>query len=119
MPFQSVPIGRALAACLLAGVLTSGLAGCGRRGALEAPDATAAATVPPGVKIAPPRNGPGRAESPAPTTLATQQAGIVADTPDDSDEDDLLQSVNPSPTPKRRSRAYGVPKQSFVLDPLL
>ena len=118
MSFQSGPLGRSILICVALAAAGLALSGCGRRGPLEAPNAS---TTPTGAKVAAASPGPGRAAPPAPTTLATQQAGVVQDTVDDEDtEDTLLESVNPSPTPKgRRSRAYGVPKEPFVLDPLL
>lgn len=126
---------RPLAGCLAA-LLMLALPACGRRGPLEAPPDASAPTAP-----APTRSGkpapadkrlrPGttsqRAQPVAPaSTLATQSAGIVTDSPDgpDTDDDDDPEQgsllVNPQPTPsKKRGRAYTVPKEPFILDPLL
>lgn len=125
-----------LAGCLAA-ILLLALPACGRRGPLEAPpDASAPATPAPtkSGKPAPAdkRLRPGttsqRSQPVAPaSTLATQSAGIVADSAEDPDTDDADDdqeqgslAVNPQPTPsKRRGRAYTVPKEPFFLDPLL
>lgn len=127
---------RRLFAGCLAVALTIALPACGRRGPLEAPPDASAPTTP-----APTRSGkpapadkrlrPGtasqRAQPVAPaSTLATQSAGIVTDSPDgpDTDDDDDPEQgsllVNPQPTPsKKRGRAYTIPKEPFILDPLL
>ena len=85
--------GRAL---LIAGLIVLSLAACGRRGAPEAP-LTAA-------------------------ELAAQQQGQqrqAAAADDDDDEAGNAAVMTPVPTPRRRSRAYTIPKEPFILDPLL
>ncbi len=128
--------GRRLFAGCLAVILTLALPACGRRGPLEAPPDASAPAAPVTTKSGKPapadkRLRPGttsqRAQPVAPaSTLATQSAGIVADSPDGpdaDDDDDPDQSstlVNPQPTPSRkRGRAYTIPKEPFILDPLL
>lgn len=125
---------RRLFAGCLAALLMLALPACGRRGPLEAPpDASAPAPTTPSGKPAPAdrrlRAGTTsqRAQPVAPaSSLATQSAGIVADSPDgpDTDDDDDPEQgsllVNPQPTPsKKRGRAYTVPTDPFILDPLL
>jgi hypothetical protein len=85
--------GRAL---IIAGLIALSLAACGRRGSPE-PPLTAA-------ELAAQQQGQQR------------QAGVV-----DDDDDDMGNAavMTPVPTPRRRSRAYTVPKEPFILDPLL
>jgi predicted small lipoprotein YifL len=87
------PVGRLL---LIAGLLALSLAACGRRGALEAPpDATA----------------------------ATQQRQVAArqgeDVTDDEGDAEPAPVASPVPTPRKRSKAITIPKEPFILDPLL
>lgn len=123
---------RRLFAGCVAAILLLALPACGRRGPLEAPpDASAPAPTRSG-KPAPAdrrlRAGTTSERAPAASasTLATRSTGTVADTPDgpDTDDDDDPEQgsllVNPQPTPsKKRGRAYTVPKEPFILDPLL
>lgn len=133
-PARFRPAWRPTLAGCLAVLMMLALPACGRRGPLEAPpDASAPAPTTRSGKPAPAdkRLRPGttsqRAQPVAPaSTLATQSAGIVADSPDgpDTDEDDDPEQgsllVNPQPMPsKKRGRAYTVPKEPFILDPLL
>lgn len=85
-------------------VLTLGAAGCGRRGALEAPSgAPQPSTV-----------------SATPTTLATRPGAVLTDSPDSETDDGATATfVSPQPNPTRRQRGYTVPKDPFILDPLL
>jgi predicted small lipoprotein YifL len=110
--------GALLALCLGA------VAGCGRRGPLENPPGTPTLAAPPASSGSARRSSAGispDAGAPPATTLATQQGALVQDTPDDEapENDTLVPTVNPSPTPGKRRRPYAVPHQSFVLDPLL
>ena len=94
MPSPFPLAGRAL---LIAGVIALSLAACGRRGAPEAP-LTAA-------ELAAQQQGQQR------------QAAAAA-----ADADDELGSATvrtPVPTTRRRSRAYTIPQEPFILDPLL
>jgi hypothetical protein len=86
--------GRAL---IIAGLIVLSLAACGRRGSPE-PPLTAA-------ELAAQQQG-----------QQPRQAGAV-----DDDDDDVRNAavMTPVPTPRRRSRAYTVPKEPFILDPLL
>ena len=88
--------GRAL---LMAGMLVLAVGACGRRGAPEAP-LTAA------------------------EVAAQQQSGQArrqqAQADDEGDDDGVRAVTVPTPTAtRRRSRAYTVPKEPFILDPLL
>jgi predicted small lipoprotein YifL len=80
---------------VIAGLIVLSLAACGRRGAPEAP-LTAA-------------------------ELAAQQQGQQRQaTATDDDDDEAGNAVmTPVPTARRRSRAYTIPKEPFILDPLL
>ena len=107
-------------------LVAASVAGCGRRGALEPPvDPSIAARPPASGVAADARVRPGarrQTSGAAPSTaLATRGADVVADAPDDpdDDEDDTARTVSPIPTPKKRVRAYAVPKEPFLLDPLL
>lgn len=122
-----------LALPLLALLVAGGLAGCGRRGPLQPPSPDP--SVPPAAAVEAPAPTPagraaprdrrlrqGAAAPAAPTTLATQPGAVVADAPDDEDDEtDTARSVSPSPTPtaRKRTRAYSVPNEPFLLDPLL
>ena len=120
-------LGRALLVSSAALLVACALSGCGRRGPLEPPEAAASsapapASGPADSRLRRSRTTTGQAASPN-STLTTRPAAVVEDTPEDEttppDGDDVLASVNPSPTPRRRLRAYTVPKDPFVLDPLL
>ncbi len=77
---------------LVAGVLAFGLTACGRRGALEPPPAAAV---------------------PAGATQARAEA-------EDETPDTLLPSPAPAPsTARQQRRGYTIPKDPFILDPLL
>ena len=94
MPSSSLLAGRAL---VIAGLIVLSLAACGRRGAPEAP-LTAA-------ELAAQQQGQQR------------QAAAAA-----ADADDELGNATvrtPVPTTRRRSRAYTIPQEPFILDPLL
>jgi predicted small lipoprotein YifL len=93
LPF-SVP-GRPL---LVAGILVLALAACGRRGAPEAPLTTAEAAA---------------QQQNAQARQARAQAAA-------EDDDEAPGVMVPTPTPtRRRSRAYTIPQEPFILDPLL
>jgi predicted small lipoprotein YifL len=95
---MSLPLllpGRAL---VIAGMVALALAACGRRGAPEAPLTSA--------EIA------ARQQS-APTRQPVGQARL-------DDDDEVRETIVPTPAlPRRRSRGYTVPKEPFILDPLL
>ena len=81
--------GRAL---VIAGLIALTLAACGRRGAPEAPLSAA-------------------------EVAAQQQRQAQAATADDDDDEAAV--MTPVPTARRRSRAYTIPQEPFILDPLL
>ena len=86
-------------AILVAGMLVLTLAACGRRGAPEAP-LTAAEVA---------------AQQQSAQARQQRQAAAAAE---DDDEAGGVMLPTPSPT-RRRSRAYTIPQEPFVLDPLL
>jgi predicted small lipoprotein YifL len=102
---SSLPLSRAL---IVAGILVFALAACGRRGALEAPP------------------DPSATEKPAAKQTAAQTAGQTAGNqatgPGQTDEEEADATL-PSPvgTPRRSSskRGYVIPKEPFILDPIL
>lgn len=82
---------------LLAGLLAVALPACGRRGAPEAPLSAA-------------------------EVAAQQRSGQaqLQQAQDDDDEEGVQGVTVPTPTAtRRRSRAYTIPKEPFILDPLL
>ena len=123
MPFPTLSAGRGpLFVCLAALLLTLGVAGCGRRGQLEAP---------PDAPASPPRAAPAsasarqaaRAAAAQPPLIVTQPQSVTLDTPEDeTDEEETASSLVAAPTPApapRRGRGYTIPKEPFILDPLL
>ena len=99
---MSLPLlsGRAL---LMAGVLVLALSACGRRGPLEAPLTLAEQAA---------------QQQSAQARQARQQAAA-----EEADEEEIgrrqVLVPNPNPAPRRRSRAYTIPNEPFILDPLL
>ena len=105
----SPSLGRAF---VIAGLTALVLAGCGRRGPLEAPDAAAA-----------PRQG-SAAVRPAPARAVEGQANapgraVIEDGGEVDEEDAAVTSPAPTPRPGRGKRGYAVPTTPFILDPLL
>jgi predicted small lipoprotein YifL len=79
---------------LVSGLVICALAACGRRGGLEAP--------------------------PDPADTAQPARQVQGQTIDDEEELRNEVVATPAPTPpRRRARDYTVPKQPFILDPLL
>jgi hypothetical protein len=117
---------RRLTPLLLAGVVAVGLSACGRRGQPEPPPDPAATQKPAAGSPSSSRGAVttrGSASS-APTTLTTRPQALTENSPDDeTDEEDPNAAVSPQPTPapigRRRARSYQVPKEPFILDPLL
>jgi predicted small lipoprotein YifL len=109
---------RPVLTCFAACLLVMMVAACGRRGPLEAPSSSAAT---------PSRSSTstGNGQPAASARLATSPNAATQDTPEDeTDQQDPAESVLPTPTPvapggRKRGRAYEVPKQPFILDPLL
>ena len=101
------------------------LAGCGRRGPLEPPAGAAVEptrAAPTDTRLRPAANRtPSR--SATASRLATEPAAGVIDTPEDEENEESAENtalaVTPTPTPRRRIREFTVPKEPFVLDPLL
>jgi predicted small lipoprotein YifL len=130
-------------AAMLAVVLL--VSACGRRGPLEAPPdgsaASAAGPASPGARATGPgsrrsgatngNNGTAPAGQPGangsatgPANLSTQPQAVTLDTPEDQTDPTDPESILPSPTPppptgRKRNRGYLVPKEPFILDPLL
>jgi predicted small lipoprotein YifL len=85
---------------VIAGLLALALSACGRRGAPEAPLTSA--------ELA--------AQQQSTQTRQVQARQAQAD----DDDDEVRETIVPTPAPpRRRSRAYTVPKEPFILDPLL
>ena len=95
MPPSALPAARTV---LIAGLLILSLSACGRRGPLEAPMSQA--------DLAAQQQG-----------AATRPAGPLADEGEDAAEAATVPV--PVPTARRPSRAVTVPKEPFILDPLL
>ena len=91
---MSLPTFSACRLLLVTGLVICALAGCGRRGSLEAP--------------------------PDPAATAQPARQVQAQTVED--DEDLRDEIVPTPVPtppRRRSRGYTIPNQPFILDPLL
>jgi predicted small lipoprotein YifL len=114
MPFETLSAGRGpLFVCLAASILTLGLSGCGRRGPLEAPPAAGA-----------PAAARQAAARPVPASPATLPQQGTLDTPEDEtdEQEQVVQNVVPTPAApgsRKRNRGYTIPKEPFILDPLL
>jgi predicted small lipoprotein YifL len=120
MPFPTLSAGRGpLFVCLAASLLALGLSGCGRRGPLEAPpDAPPPRAAPAAARQA------ARAAAAQPPSIVTQPGSVTLDTPEDeTDEEETASSLvappTPTPVPRKRGRGYTIPKEPFILDPLL
>jgi predicted small lipoprotein YifL len=120
---------------LLAGIIVLSLAACGRRGPLEAPpDPAAAATQRQREEVrrqrqgaAPTANPTGAATAGLTEVPAVAQARRPEGTPpvpgEDDEPDELPSNIVPSPVPTPpsggRKRGITIPKDPFILDPLL
>ena len=92
---------------LMAGLVVLALAACGRRGPPEAPP----------LAVAPTQPG-ARAVQAAPVAAGPARAVVVDD--DDDEAENLLPAVVPTARPARNQRrGYTIPKEPFILDPLL
>lgn len=97
LPFRF--IGRPLLLVCLVAALTA----CGRRGPLEAPLTQA--------ELAAEQQ---RAQK------GQQAKAVQANEDDDDEEADVRPNIVPTPpAPRRRGRSYTIPKDPFILDPLL
>ncbi|HEY8566256.1 MAG TPA: hypothetical protein VIL65_12195 [Beijerinckiaceae bacterium] len=102
-------------AVLIAGGLLLALTACGRRGQLEAPPDPAVTRAQPSQ----PRAGAATGAPRVARTAATSGEGgeDVTDEGDETGAQAVLPGVNPAP--RSRSRAIVIPKEPFILDPLL
>ena len=129
MAVGSFPIrrGYAAGAVVVASLALAG-GGCGRRGALESPpNATLVAPVTTpggGARVRPVRTE--QKTVPDPQSSATPVLSSTIDAPDDEtlDANDTIAGVAPIPTPaapgsRRRGRNFTIPKEPFILDPIL
>jgi predicted small lipoprotein YifL len=103
---------------------------CGRRGPLEAPPDASVTAKPAAVKPATPARRVSAPPPPATFGAQEQQAqpqAATLDTPDDETEEadqSPADSIALTPTPtapgtRKRNRAFHVPNEPFILDPLL
>ena len=103
---------------LVAGLIALALAACGRRGPLEPPPEPTVQAPRARAGGAPP---PGAASSQI--TLQSQGATAGQDTSDSSEEEQAAANpvlpVVPTPPTRAPRRGYVVPKEPFILDPLL
>lgn len=86
---HSLPVVRVL---LIAGLLVLGVSGCGRRGALEPP--------------------------PDPS-VAEAQRRQTAEALNEEEAGPVIASPVGTPRPAQAKRGYAIPKEPFILDPLL
>jgi predicted small lipoprotein YifL len=127
----SVPVSlRTLAA---ASLIALALAACGRRGPLEAPpDASAAATQRQREEVrsqrqsgpaSGPTGGAVAGQTEIPPIAQARRSEATPPVPDEDDEDELPSNIAPTPIPTAkpggRKRGVVVPKEPFILDPLL
>lgn len=122
MPSRPSVLRRPLVALLAATVLAGGLAGCGRRGALEPPppDASSQPIVPPAPATARPKGKPdtsNRTQLQSSRTLANPAGNTIQ--PEDEEEVTEGFAASPLPTTRKRVRNFDVPKDPFFLDFLL
>ena len=115
-----VPLRTLMAASLIGLALTA----CGRRGPLEAPpDASAAAAQRPAGLASRPAGGAVAGQTEIPPAAQARRSEATPPVPNEDDEDELPSNIAPTPipTPKPGGRKRGVtiPKDPFILDPLL
>lgn len=102
-----------------ASLLVLALAACGRRGPLEAPlDPAAAAAQKQKEELR--RKRQGAATTPSAGAVVAGQAAL-APVPEDDGDEALQSNIAPIPTPTSKGgrRGYVIPKDPFILDPLL
>lgn len=133
---RSLATGRGhVSLCMVALLLAAGLSACGRRGALEAPpDASAAAARSSGKGARPAAARPvtqadatssePNADASRPNSITTQPQSVTLDTADDEGTVDPDTAISPLPTPaapntRKRGRNFTIPKEPFILDPIL
>lgn len=105
---MSLPVLSAARIPLMIGLLALALTACGRRGPPEAP---------PDLSVSPAQRG-ARISAAAPAAGAGPSPARAAD--DEEETEDLLPAVVPNARPARSSkRGFTIPKEPFILDPLL
>ncbi|HEX8665565.1 MAG TPA: lipoprotein [Beijerinckiaceae bacterium] len=120
----SVPVSlRTLAA---ASLIALALAACGRRGPLEAPpDASTAAAQRQrqgGPAMANPTGAAVAGQTEIPAVAQARRSEATPPAPDEDDADELPSNIAPTPIPTPsagRKRGVTIPKEPFILDPLL
>lgn len=97
---------------LVAGLICLSLAACGRRGALEAP---------PGPAVAKPEARPTSRKVERTAVSSDPNVATLEAEEDEDPAEAAAEAIVPSPSPKpaKRSRNYTIPKDPFILDPLL
>ena len=106
---------------LVVGLAALALAGCGRRGSLEPPGASASTSAGAGAP-----KGPASPRS-LPSSVSAASASAAIDTDAVRDGDELspvavapgTDAAAPVQTSRGAKRGYVVPKQPFILDPIL
>jgi predicted small lipoprotein YifL len=90
---------------LVLGLIVLALTACGRRGPLERP---------PGAAVQAP------AARTSVSTAGTLQSQAAPGTGDDvDDEEEVRPAIVPTPPPLRSRRGHVIPREPFILDPLL
>lgn len=103
------------------GLAALALAGCGRRGSLEPPGGSASSNTGSGV----PKGQASPRSLPSSVSAASASAGIDPDAVRDGDELSPVavapgtDAAAPVQTSRGAKRGYVVPKQPFILDPIL
>jgi predicted small lipoprotein YifL len=118
----------------MASLIALALAACGRRGPLEAPpDPAAAATQRQreevrrqrqgGPAVANPTGAAVAGQTELPAAAVARRSEATPPVPDEDDEDELPSNIAPTPIPTPQSggrkRGILIPKDPFILDPLL
>jgi predicted small lipoprotein YifL len=124
------PVPVSLRTLAAASLIALALAACGRRGPLEAPpDATAAGAQrqsqggPAGGLASRPAGGAVAGQTEIPPVAEARRSEGTPPVPDEDDEDELPSNIAPTPIPTAkpggRKRGVTIPKDPFILDPLL
>lgn len=102
----------ALLAVLVAGTLALGVGGCGRRGRPEPPPL-------PGAETSAKDKRTAARDAKNQSTFQTRPGVVANDDDDDDDDEPVVVSPQPTVSGKRKRQPYLVPKEPFILDPLL